>query len=121
MNPANVELIDSRYRDLGRPVIITNGLFSGIRIEEPSQTDSVMGSFRAQQLTTEILAPGVYLAAVLVSPSNFEPFFSVKSPGTGLGLAVAHHSARHHTDSLRLPTKSPQQFHVRLTSPRDAV
>lgn len=121
MNPANDVLIGSRYRDLGRPVVIANSVLSGIRIEEPSQTDSVMGSFRAQQLTTETLAPGVYLVAVLVSPSNFEPFFSAKSRGTGLGLAIAHHSARQHTDPLQLPTKSTQQFRVQLTSPRDAV
>lgn len=50
----------------------------------------------------------------------FEPFFSTKREGTGLGLAVAQRIATAHGGKLRVEFRDPSGANIRVRLPRDA-
>jgi signal transduction histidine kinase len=52
-----------------------------------------------------------------VLPSIFEPFFSTKSRGTGMGLPVAQRIARMYEGSMEVESTSPEGTTFRLEFP----
>ena len=53
-----------------------------------------------------------------VVPSLFEPFFTSKLSGTGLGLPIAHNIARSHAGQLQLTMNTTEIVRFTLTLPK---
>jgi len=65
--------------------------------------------FNANTVFVRILNDGPPIPARLLE-NLFEPFFSDKEQGTGLGLFIAHSTAQLHGGELRLETNNPVSF-----------
>ena len=81
---------------------------------------TVHGSLGERRITISVRDTGCGIPEEIL-PHLFEPYFSTKSGGTGLGLGMARRTVEEHGGTVDIRSRSGQGTVVTLTLPAPAV